>query len=68
MTRKDRVKTYLMGVLLGVLLLIVWNYVRSGMTPQNTGGAGVPSPPAQQPSDTTDTGAPTDDDPPRSSE
>ena len=31
MTRKERIKTYLTGFLLGVLLLIVWSSVRHQM-------------------------------------
>ncbi|GAB4543899.1 MAG: hypothetical protein Tsb0013_00500 [Phycisphaerales bacterium] len=50
MTRKERIKTYLTGVLIGVLLLVVWSSIRAktqgGAPASGPGAAGVPSPPA----------------------
>lgn len=48
MSTKDRIKTYLFGVLLGVILLIVWHTVRNPgnapATTPSTPAQGVPSP------------------------
>ena len=50
MTRKERIKTYLTGFLIGVVLLVVWTSIRGKTQPQGAGvgggAGGVQSPPA----------------------
>ncbi len=46
MNRKDRIKTYLTGVIIGVLLLFTWQIMKSVSNRQNAPPAGVPSAPA----------------------
>ena len=49
MSRKERIKTYLTGVAIGVAVLILWTALKQGGQGRGTTPGGVASPSAESP-------------------